>query len=507
MPNRRYFLKTTLAASIATFLQSFKAWSIEKNSVYNILLGRPTNNSICLNIFLKDNATICVEYGKSKTDLKYKTQPVSCTKKVPIEIVLENLEADSIYYYRLCIKTNLSKDFTKEEVYSFRTQRKKGNNFVFTITADSHLGTLKHCDPALYQLTLNNVANNQPDLHFALGDDFRASKVNNPSYNAIEQLYFNQREHLNTLFHSIPYFFILGNHEMEAKAYYNNDESLAAWSLKARKQFVPNPQPNHFYSGNNSKDMVDGNRQNYYAFEWGDVLFVTLDVFWYSNISAEDEEMREKQKEKMQGLSKEEREKVREERQANKEKGAKGEGQKRKDQWSFTIGNEQYQWLKETLEKSKSKYKIVLGHHVMGSCRGGAEWANTFEWGGTNRRGVNEFKQHRPNWQKPIHQLFIDNKVTAFVQGHDHLFARQELDGINYITCPMCGDPGYNTYNAEAFTVGDKLSNTGHLKFLVTERDIVMEYIKAVLPKDEVLQGKNGNSVYKWSLINRKKLS
>lgn len=71
----------------------------------------------------------------------------------------------------------------------------------------------------------------------------------------------------------------------------------------------------------------------------------------------------------------------------------------------------------------------------------------------------------------------------------------------------MCGDPGYNTYNADAFTVGDKLSNTGHLKFLVTESDIVMEYIKAVLPKDEVVQGKNGNSVYKWSLINRKKLS
>lgn len=511
MPNRRSFLQSTFAATIATFLQSFKSWSIIENTSYNILLGKPTNNSICLNIFLKEDAEILIEYGKERFSLNNKTTIYSCSKNNPVEIILNSLDADSTYFYRLCIKNTDAKKFSKETLYSFKTQKKKGKNFVFTITADSHLGTTKHCNPDLYQLTLNNVAKDEPDLHFALGDEFRASKVNNPNYHAIEQLYFNQREHLKTLFHSIPYFFILGNHEMEAKAYYdNNEESLAAWSLKARKKFITNPHPNHFYTGNKSNDVIDGNRQNYYAFEWGDVLFVTLDVFWYSNISAEDEEMREKQKDKMENLSKEERIKIREERQANKEKGGKGEkggDKKRKDQWSFTLGEEQYQWLKQTLEKSKAKYKIVLGHHVMGSCRGGIEWASTFEWGGLNRKGINEFKQHRPNWEKPIHQLFIDNKVNAFIQGHDHLFARQELDGINYITCPMCGDPGYNTYNAEAFTVGDKLSNTGHLKFSVTEKDIMMEYIKAVLPNDEAVQGKNGNIVYKWSIINKKKLS
>ena len=62
---------------------------------------------------------------------------------------------------------------------------------------------------------------------------------------------------------------------------------------------------NHFYSGNIEVESDQISRQNYYAFEWGDVLFVTLDVFWYSNISAEDEEQREKQK--GDSLSKEEK--------------------------------------------------------------------------------------------------------------------------------------------------------------------------------------------------------
>jgi hypothetical protein len=287
---------------------------------------------------------------------------------------------------------------------------------------------------------------------------------------------------------------------MEAKAFHNGtDNCLAAWSEKARKKFVPNPIPDNFYSGN----IQEGKRQNYYAFEWGDVLFVTMDVFWYSNISAEDEEMREQNKNKEERLSKEEKMKLHEEERVKN----KAAGNKKKDQWNFTIGNEQYNWLKQTLLQSKAKYKFVMGHHVMGSSRGAVEWATTFEWGGKNRKGVNEFKSNRPNWEMPIHDLFVKSKVTAFIQGHDHLFARQDLDGIAYITCPMCGDPGYNTYNSDGYLSGDKLSNTGHLKMIVTSNDVQMHYIKAVLPKDEAAQGKNGHLAYAWSFASKKNIT
>jgi len=131
-------------------------------------------------------------------------------------------------------------------------------------------------------------------LHFSLGDDFRASKVTNPTYEKIEQLYITQREHLHSLCKNVPFYFVLGNHELEAKAYDNGTPNcIAAWSLDARRKMIPNPDTGTSYiNKTNTLTIAKENRQNYYAFEWGDVLFVVLDVFRYSNISAEDEEMK-----------------------------------------------------------------------------------------------------------------------------------------------------------------------------------------------------------------------
>ncbi len=506
MQNRRNFIARTIAASLGIAFSSFKKFGAfaGSNNVCNAILGRPTASSIVLNMYCKQDAEVFVEYGKNKSKLSSKTAITKMAKGTPVEFSLGNLPIDQRSYYCVNYKTSSDDAFVKDSINSFHTQRKKGSEFVFTITADSHLGTLKHCNPELYQLTLNNVAKDNSDLHFSLGDDFRASRVQSATYEKIEELYFAQREHLHTLCNNVPFFFILGNHELEAKAFYNGtDNCLAAWSANARKKFVPNPLPDNFYSGNTATDKLDNQRQNYYAFEWGDVLFVTMDVFWYSNISSEDEEMREQNKNKEEHLSKEERIKLHEEERAKN----RAAGAKKKDQWSFTIGNEQYNWLQQTLQQSRAKYKFVMGHHVLGSTRGAVEWASTFEWGGKNRRGITEFKSNRPDWEMPIHDLFVKHKVTAFIQGHDHLFARQDLDGIAYITCPMCGDPGYNTYNSDGYLSGDKLSNTGHLKMIVNSNDVQMQYIKAVLPKDEIAQGKNGQLAYAWSFVNKKNIT
>ena len=34
--------------------------------------------------------------------------------------------------------------------------------------------------------------------------------------------------------------------------------------------------------------------------------------------------------------------------------------------WGITIGDAQYHWFKTTLERSKTKYKFVFAHHVLG---------------------------------------------------------------------------------------------------------------------------------------------
>ena len=67
--------------------------------------------------------------------------------------------------------------------------------------------------------------------------------------------------------------------------------------------------------------------------------------------------------------------------------------------------------------------------------------ASLYEWGGRNSDGVWEFDERRPDWELPIHQLMVENGVTIFFQGHDHLYARQELDSLIYQEVPNPGDP------------------------------------------------------------------
>jgi hypothetical protein len=48
----------------------------------------------------------------------------------------------------------------------------------------------------------------------------------------------------------------------------------------------------------------------------------------------------------------------------------------------------------------------------------------------------------------------MKNGVTIFFQGRDHIFARQELDGVIYQTMPEPADPNYALHNAEAYRSG-----------------------------------------------------
>ena len=62
----------------------------------------------------------------------------------------------------------------------------------------------------------------------------------------------------------------------------------------------------------------------------------------------------------------------------------------------------------------------------------------------------------------------VKNGVTIFFQGHDHLFARQELDGIVYQTVPNPADNTYTARSTEAYLSGDILDNSGYLNVTVS---------------------------------------
>ncbi|MBT4817512.1 MAG: hypothetical protein HON70_17545 [Lentisphaerae bacterium] len=110
------------------------------------------------------------------------------------------------------------------------------------------------------------------------------------------------------------------------------------------------------------------------------------------------------------------------------------------------------------------------------------------------------FAQKRPGWELPIHDLMVNNGVTIFFQGHDHLFARQELDGITYQSVANPADDTYTAFNADAYRSGDVLPNSGHLRVTVSPQEVRVDYVRAFLPDDETEGRKNGAVAFRYAI-------
>ena len=424
---------------------------------YSIILGRPTDKSITLNILFDQNVNFYIEYGTSTSLYTKSTTTTSTNANATYTIELNDLTFNSKFYYRLRYKINSVSVFSASPEYTFQTQRDKGSIFSFTVEADEHLYDKKGVR-SMYQVTLNNEALDKPDFMLSLGDIF--GDDHNPytiTSNDLDLLHKDYRQYLGSICHSIPFYISLGNHEGENDYYLNQTppNNLAILATYWRKFYYPNPSPNTFYSGNNDNEPYGiGSPENYYAWTWGDALFVVLDVYRYENMNSD-----------------------------------------KPQNWDWSLGFKQYTWLKNTLEGSSAKYKFVFAHHIRGQGRGGLTNAKLFEWGGYEADGKTYgFDKNRPGWGKPIHQLFKDNGVSIFFQGHDHLFAHEVLDGIHYQEVPMPSDSTYmigKLANADAYT-SDTLDGTGHIKVNVSSSCIKVDYIKAYLPKD-TLDGKHKN--------------
>ena len=136
----------------------------------NVLLGRPTAESVTLSIMARGDREARVLWGAAPGPLTQETGPLRLAAGEVTEVVLRPLQPDTACSWAL--------KAGDESLMAgrFYTQRAPGAEFTFTITADSHLGTLKHCDPLLYARTMHNAAVDRPDFHVDLGDTFRATK-------------------------------------------------------------------------------------------------------------------------------------------------------------------------------------------------------------------------------------------------------------------------------------------------------------------------------------------
>jgi hypothetical protein len=105
----------------------------------------------------------------------------------------------------------------------------------------------------------------------------------------------------------------------------------------------------------------------------------------------------------------------------------------------------------------------------------------------------------------PIHQLMVKTGVNIFFQGHDHLFAKEVLDGVVYQEVPMPSDSTYiigTRDNGDAFT-DVKVDASGHLRVTVAPTGVKVDYVRAWLPRDETATQKNRDVAYSYTVSSK----
>ena len=71
----------------------------------NLLLGRPTDNSITVNVLSDKDREIFFEYGTAQGSYYGKTATTSLSGMAPAEIVIGTPQPNTQYYYRIGYKT------------------------------------------------------------------------------------------------------------------------------------------------------------------------------------------------------------------------------------------------------------------------------------------------------------------------------------------------------------------------------------------------------------------
>jgi hypothetical protein len=329
-----------------------------------------------------------------------------------IEWTVHNLAPGTAYEYRV-FRDNSSNGGEEVELARGRatTQRPPGQEFTFALVTDTHIPPRDHAPVGLD--TVNDMeavllavdqemAAGSPDFLVNLGDmlDFHMFGFNDPPPDSswTRWGYLNYRRLLGRTLGVAPHFTVIGNWDGENGC---NGESAIERSRSQRLLYLPGPRPDTYPEGGNG-------HEDYYAFTWGDAMFVVLNVMTYTSgchyLSYSP------------GVA---------------------------DDW--TLGEPQLEWLRQTLRNSTSKWRFLLIHHAVGGAAG--DQANSaYGRGGGQAARVGE--------QAIVHDLMLQYGVQIFFYGHDHVFTDMVVDGIHYTLPGSAGAPwkfttietGYQTY-------------------------------------------------------------
>ena len=268
-----------------------------------------------------------------------------------------------------------------------------------------------------------NVQADLPDFIVHRGDmlDFHGYGFNLPApESAVTRLgYLNYRRLLNATVANAAHFLVIGNWDGENGSY--TEEEIER-SLSQRLIYAPGPDPETYPEGGS------GN-QDYYAFTWSDALFIILNVMTYT---PSDHLL-----EMYPGLV---------------------------DDW--TLGEEQLDWFRETLENATSKWRFVCIHHTVGGAA--PDLPNSaYGRGGGQAAYVGE--------QAVVHQLMIDHGVQIFFYGHDHVFTDIVVDGIHYTLPGATID--YWIFDSTETGYTDYIGAPGHGRVTVSSDEVIVEFV------------------------------
>ena len=486
-----------LLFAFALIAGSVHAQTVESE---NIILGRPSADSITVHALADEGTELFVQYGDQPGTYTRMTPAIDASSDNTAEITVAGLQPDTRYFYRVNYRGAGDAAIRAGHEHSFHTQRPPGSMFTFGVQGDSHperADTMYH--PDLYARTMEQVAGDRPDLYFMLGDDFNVSRRVADYFQgdreiltqrAVDDVYLDQRKFLGIMAHSTALFPVIGNHEEARRNLLGTAlHDVPIFSGNARVRWLPLPAPDDFYTGNPEPVEGIGLLRDYFAFTWGDALFVALDPYWHSPVAINP---------------------------VGRGGMAMGTGTSppwseieeawlelalpADDRWQATMGDRQYRWFRETLEESDAKYKFVFSHHVLGTGRGGIERAPMYEWGGHGEDGTWDFDEMRPGWELPVHQLMVKHGVTIFFQAHDHLFAHQELGGVVYQTVPNPADHRYRGRSKPSYLSGTVLDNSGYLNVTVSPDGVQVDYLRSWLPEDEVDGRVQGQVEYSYTV-------
>jgi len=267
---------------------------------------------------------------------------------------------------------------------SVTTERPAGQPFTFALVSDTHIGSdlayQNQGDETVLTRAGVEIAAAQPDFIVNLGDmlDFHEYGFNTPPpvSSLTRDAYVNYRTAFGDVLGHTPHFPVIGGWDSENGC--NTLEEIER-SRSQRLLYLPGPAPDTYPAGGSPFE-------DYYAFTWGDALFVMLNVFTYTpGCHLLD---------RYPGLP---------------------------DDW--TLGDAQLEFLRQTLEGATSRWRFVLIHHPVGG-NAGDDVDSAYGRGGGRAAHVGE--------QEIVHELMQQHGVQVFFYGHDHVFTDMTVDATRY---------------------------------------------------------------------------